>query len=221
LIVIEPPSSGTGAADFAALRKPDLARFLKKAQKAAGLSGEVTVLLADDARLKELNRTFRRKNKPTDVLSFPAGDNAEGIAGDLAVSVETAARQATEHGHTLDEELRILILHGVLHLSGQDHEADKGEMRSLESELRAALKLPAGLIERTLDAPKKAAAKTKAPGKPKKRVPRVPTLKPGTKTAAKATGTTKKTMAKKTATTKAPAKKATPKKAAAKKRSAR
>ena len=155
MIVIEPPSSGTGIAGFPALRKPELARFLKRAQQIAGLHGEVTVLLADDARLKNLNRTFRRKNKATDVLSFPAGDNAEGIAGDLAVSVETAARQAAEHGHALDEELRILILHGVLHLAGHDHEADAGEMRSLETDLRAKLKLPAGLIERTLAVPKK------------------------------------------------------------------
>jgi probable rRNA maturation factor len=151
LIVIEPPSSGASAKGFPALRKPDLSRFLKRAQKAVGLDGEVTVLLADDARLKELNRTFRHKNKATDVLSFPAGDNAEGIAGDLAVSVETASRQAAEHGHSLEEELRILILHGVLHLSGHDHEKDNGEMRARESELRAALQLPAGLIERTLD----------------------------------------------------------------------
>ena len=207
MIVIEPPSSGTGAADFPALRKPDLARFLKTAQKAAGLSGEVTVLLADDARLKQLNRTFRHKNKPTDVLSFPAGENAEDIAGDLAVSVETAARQAAEHGHTLDEELRILILHGVLHLAGHDHEADKGEMRSLESNLRAKLKLPAGLIERTLDLPEAA--------KPKKRVPHVSLLRRGIKSTSTANGTAKTP----TGTAKKSVKKAAKK--AAKKRSAR
>lgn len=227
MIVIEPPSSGTGAADFTALRKPDLARFLKRAQKAAGLTGEVTVLLADDARLKDLNRTFRRQNKPTDVLSFPAGDNADGIAGDLAVSVETAARQAAEHGHTLEEELRILILHGVLHLSGHDHEVDKGEMRALESDLRAAFKLPAGLIERTLVTPRKSKVSKKTTslqdvGHPApKRVPHVSTLRRGIKTATKATGTTKKSAKKKTAPVKVPAKKSATKKTAAKKRSAR
>ncbi|SEB56491.1 rRNA maturation RNase YbeY [Terriglobus roseus] len=213
MIVIEPPSSGTGAAAFTALRKPELARFLKRAQKSAGLSGEVTVLLADDARLKDLNQTFRRKNKPTDVLSFPAFENTEGIAGDLAVSVETAARQAAEHGHTLDEELRILILHGVLHLAGHDHEVDKGEMRSLESDLRAELKLPAGLIERTLLAPKKLKVIEKStslqdqglPGlkeTPRKRVPHVSTLRRGIKSAANATGTAKKSATKKAATKK-------------------
>jgi probable rRNA maturation factor len=159
LIVLEPPSSGT----FPVLNRTALSRFLARARKAAALDGEVTVLLADDARLRELNRAWRRKNKATDVLSFPAGQNGEGVAGDLAVSVETAARQAAEHGHSLDDELRILVLHGVLHLAGMDHEVDRGEMRALESDLRTKLKLPVGLIERTLPVkPKNAAAKKSA-----------------------------------------------------------
>lgn len=150
MIVIEPPSSGDGSAGlFADLRRPQLARFLTRARKAAGVDGDVTVLLADDARLKALNKNFRGKNKATDVLSFPAAPNAEGAAGDLAISVETAGRQAAEHGHTLHEELQILLLHGMLHLAGMDHETDSGEMRLHESELRERLKLPAGLIERT------------------------------------------------------------------------
>lgn len=154
LIVIEAPKSGSGEELFATLRKAVLARFLKTAQRAVQLPGEVTVLLADDARLKTLNRTFRGKNKATDVLSFPAAQNDETtpadprIAGDLAISVETAARQAAEHGHALEDELRVLTLHGLLHLAGYDHEVDRGEMRALESELRAKLKLPGGLIER-------------------------------------------------------------------------
>jgi probable rRNA maturation factor len=154
LIVTEPPSRTDGQQP--SLQKATLARFLKRAQKAAGLDGEVTVLLADDARLKELNRSFRGKNKPTDVLSFPAFENKEGYAGDLAISLETAQRQADEHGHSLEDELRTLMLHGVLHLAGYDHETDTGEMRALEAELREKLKLPTGLIERTLaSAPKK------------------------------------------------------------------
>ena len=148
MIVTEPPSRPEG--EFPSLPKAALSRFLTRAQKAVGLEGEVTVLLADDARLKELNRGFRGKNKATDVLSFPAFENADGIAGDLAISVETAQRQAAEHGHALDAELRILMLHGILHLAGHDHEADKGEMRALEAELQTKLKLPSGLIERTL-----------------------------------------------------------------------
>ena len=134
---------------FASLRKAVLARFLLTAQKAVQLPGEVTVLLADDARLKSLNQAFRRKNKATDVLSFPAAENGAEVAGDLAISVETAARQAAEHGHTVEDELRVLMLHGLLHLAGYDHEADEGEMRALETQLRARLKLPGGLIERT------------------------------------------------------------------------
>lgn len=107
-------------------------------------------MLADDARLKQLNLGFRGKNKPTDVLSFPAYENAEGIAGDLAISLETARRQADEHGHSLEEEVRILMLHGILHLAGYDHETDQGEMRAIEAELQARLKLPNTLIDRTL-----------------------------------------------------------------------
>ncbi|MEZ2348820.1 rRNA maturation RNase YbeY [Terriglobus sp. RCC_193] len=159
MIVTEPPSRTDGTQP--SLQKAALSRFLKRAQKAAGLDGEVTVLLADDARLKELNRNFRGKNKPTDVLSFPAFENEEGYAGDLAISLDTAQRQADEHGHSLEDELRTLMLHGVLHLAGYDHETDKGEMRALEAELREKLKLPTGLIERTLSAPKKRAV-TKA-----------------------------------------------------------
>jgi probable rRNA maturation factor len=147
------------------LPKAALSRFLKRAQKAAGLDGEVTVLLADDARLKELNSSFRHKNKPTDVLSFPAFENEEGMAGDLAISLETAQRQADEHGHALEDEVRILMLHGVLHLAGYDHEVDNGEMRALEAELRAELKLPIGLIERTLATSKKKAVSKKAAAK--------------------------------------------------------
>lgn len=150
MIVIEPPSRGSGSAAFKTLGKAALARFLKRAQRLAELTGEVNLLLADDSRIQELNKTFRGKNKPTDVLSFPAAENAEGLAGDLAISVETAARQAAEHGHSLDEELRILTLHGLLHLAGYDHEADRGEMRGLETELRAKLKLSTGLIERAV-----------------------------------------------------------------------
>ena len=147
MIVIEPPSSDA-ASSFAAGTKQELARFLTRARKAVGLDGEINVLLADDARLRALNRSFRGKNKATDVLSFPAATNGEGAAGDIAISVETAARQAAEHGHTLTEELRILLLHAVLHLAGFDHETDAGEMRAREQLLRVKLRLPAGLIER-------------------------------------------------------------------------
>jgi probable rRNA maturation factor len=134
--------------DASELSKSGLTRFLNRAREAVGLDGDVEVLLADDATLRGLNKTFRRKNKATDVLSFPAAENPYGHAGDLAISLDTAAHQAEAFGHTLRDEVRILLLHGLLHLSGLDHETDKGEMAAREAELRRELRLPATLIER-------------------------------------------------------------------------
>lgn len=137
------------AAASSALSKPALSRFANRARRAVNLPGEVDILLSTDAELKRLNRAFRGKNKPTDVLSFPApAEIAARHAGDLAISVETAARQAETFGHALADELRILILHGLLHLNGMDHETDQGEMAIREAELRRQLRLPATLIER-------------------------------------------------------------------------
>ena len=126
-----------------------LARFLSRAQAAVGLRGEVTVLLTTNAATRKLNRRFRGKNKTTDVLSFPAGTTGpEKIAGDLAISVDTARRQGTACGHSLGTELKILMLHGLLHLAGYDHEIDAGRMARRERLLRGRLNLPQGLIER-------------------------------------------------------------------------
>jgi len=130
-----------------------LALFLSKAQAAVRLKGQVTVLLTTDAAIRKLNRQFRGKDKATDVLSFPAeGVGAEGIAGDLAISVTTALRQGTACGHSLGTELKVLMLHGLLHLAGYDHETDAGEMARRERLLRAKLGLPQGLIERANEA---------------------------------------------------------------------
>jgi probable rRNA maturation factor len=127
-----------------------LTRFLNRARAAVGLRGAVDVLLANDSTLRQLNKNFRNKDKPTDVLSFPAPTAfAKKHAGDLAISLETAARQAKTYGHTLAEETKILLLHGLLHLSGQDHETDNGEMATCEANLRRELLLPTTLIERT------------------------------------------------------------------------
>jgi probable rRNA maturation factor len=126
-----------------------LSRFLAEAQSAVRLKGEVTVLLTTDPAIRRLNRQFRKKDKATDVLSFPAdGIGAEEIAGDLAISVPTALRQAVEQGHSLATEIKVLILHGLLHLAGYDHETDAGQMARRERLLRARLGLPQGLIER-------------------------------------------------------------------------
>ena len=128
--------------------RPTLMRYLREAQSAVGLKGEVSVLLTTDDGIRALNRRFRKKNKATDVLSFPVDDPRFGSAGDLAISVETAARQAREQGHSLRVEVRVLMLHGLLHLKGMDHETDEGKMARKERRLRARLGLPMGLIER-------------------------------------------------------------------------
>jgi probable rRNA maturation factor len=136
-----------------------LARFLAAAQAAVRLRGQVTVLLTTDAAIRDLNRRFLGKNKATDVLSFPAeGIGAEEIAGDVAISVTTAFRHAAEQDHSLSTEIKVLILHGMLHLAGYDHEADDGRMASRELLLRGRLKLPQGLIER-VETPKRTARK--------------------------------------------------------------
>ena len=148
MIVIEPArakSSPTGSA----LRKRDLNRFLACAAKALGLTGELSVLLAGDERLRALNLQFRGKDKPTDVLSFPALPEDSGQGGDLAISLDTASRQAADCGHTLETEVKVLILHGLLHLAGYDHGRDRGQMRRRESLLRKQFALPAGLVERS------------------------------------------------------------------------
>ena len=128
-----------------------LARFLARAQALVRLRGQVSVLLAGDSTLRRLNRRFRGIDKPTDVLSFPADRSARGaekMAGDLAIGVERARRQAAEQGHTLSTEIKVLILHGLLHLAGYDHETDSGRMVRRERALRARLGLAQGLIER-------------------------------------------------------------------------
>jgi probable rRNA maturation factor len=140
-----------------------LTRFLARAQKAVGLRGQVTVLLTGDAAMRDLNRRFRGKNKPTDVLSFPATDLVQDQKekpekGDVAISVETARRQSSEQGHALAVELKVLMLHGLLHLAGYNHETDAGEMQRRERTLRARLGLPLGLIERAAQTKRKATA---------------------------------------------------------------
>jgi probable rRNA maturation factor len=152
----------------AELRLPavrSLSRFLNEAQAAVRLNGHVTVLLTTDAALRSLNRRFRGKNKATDVLSFPADSAAPGpvkIAGDLAISVPMARRQAEEQRHSLSMEIKVLVLHGLLHLAGYNHEADQGQMERRERLLRGRLGLPLGLIERVTGSHGKLAGKAKA-----------------------------------------------------------
>ena len=106
-----------------------------------------TCLFTDDRELQRLNRMFLSNDHPTDVLSFPSPN--EHAIGELAISVERAREQADAFGHDLSAELRILMLHGVLHLLGHDHERDRGRMARLEQTWRRDFGLPAGLIERS------------------------------------------------------------------------
>jgi probable rRNA maturation factor len=123
-----------------------LARFTARARRAAGVSGGVDVLLTGDAEMRRLNRRFRRKDRTTDVLSFP--DGADGRGGDIAISAATAARNARRLGHTPAQEIKALILHGLLHLAGYDHASDHGQMARREARLRRQLELPVSLTER-------------------------------------------------------------------------
>ena len=112
--------------------------FAARALDAIGESeSAATIAFVSDKRIRELNRQFRGVDKATDVLSFPADEELN--LGDVAVSVDTASIQAKENGLTLDGEIAQLILHGLLHLCGYDHESDNGEMNRLEIKLRRRL----------------------------------------------------------------------------------
>ena len=123
----------------------------------SGTRGRVTVALVSDAVMRRLNRQFRGADKATDVLSFPVDGPPglpsvalakEGFLGDLAIARGVAARQARAQGHSLRVEIRVLALHGLLHLLGYDHEVDAGEMARLEERLRRRAGVPSGLIGR-------------------------------------------------------------------------
>ncbi len=126
-----------------------LDRFVARARRAAGLRAAVNVLVTSNAELRELNRRFRGKDQATDVLSFPALPGlTPRYAGDIAISAEIAVHNARTLGHTAAEEIKILALHGILHLRGYDHERDRGKMARREEKLRRDLRLPVALIER-------------------------------------------------------------------------
>jgi probable rRNA maturation factor len=138
-----------------------LARFLNRGRRTLKLDGEVTLLLASSAQLRRLNREFRGKDYATDVLSFcpeirpqqkqkrPSLGTCAGYAGDIAISADIARQNGKLLGHGVAVEIKTLILHGLLHLAGYDHETDNGRMARKEVLLRNALGLPQGLIERT------------------------------------------------------------------------
>lgn len=151
MILIEPDAAN--ASVRSALKLRELRGFVSRAKTAIGLHGEVSAFLAKDSTIRTLNREYRKKDKATDVLSFPVdtehSHESPRQAGDLAISLDTARKQAEEHGHTLQIEVKILLLHGLLHLAGYDHETDKGRMARRERVLREQFDLPAGLIQRS------------------------------------------------------------------------
>lgn len=109
--------------------------------------GKVTIALLTDAAMRKLNARFRQADYATDVLSFPSDER--GVLGDIAIARGVAAKQARELGHSERVELRVLALHGLLHLLGFDHDTDTGQMARAEERLRRKAGLPAGLITRT------------------------------------------------------------------------
>lgn len=132
------------------ISEPALGRFVLRARRAAGVRGQVHVLVVSSRRMRALNWQFRGQNKPTDVLSFPAmPEVTRDFAGDIVISGDIAATNARRLEHSLAQELKVLILHGVLHLGGHDHETDDGAMARKELRLRKQLKLSDGLIERS------------------------------------------------------------------------
>jgi probable rRNA maturation factor len=130
------------------LDRKRLRQFQETLREQVAEGREFTCLLTSDAELRRLNATFLGKDYATDVLSFPSLEGEEGL-GELAISAVRAREQAAEQGHPIETEIEILMLHGVLHLLGHDHETDRGAMRRLETRWRKKLQLPAGLIERT------------------------------------------------------------------------
>jgi len=126
-----------------------LQRFTGRTRRAAGLQGPVAVLVTGNREMRTLNRRFRGKDEPTDVLSFPSPRVLDlEPRGDIVISADIAGANALRLGHRPAQELKVLILHGILHLAGFDHESDNGEMARLEARLRRELGLPDGLISR-------------------------------------------------------------------------
>jgi probable rRNA maturation factor len=130
-----------------------LERFVLRARRMIHMRDTVNVLVTNNSELRALNRRFRGADKATDVLSFPSPhverSKARRVAGEVAISADIARENARLMGHTPANEVKILALHGILHLAGYDHERDHGEMARKEIRLRQQLKLEAGLIERT------------------------------------------------------------------------
>jgi probable rRNA maturation factor len=134
----------------AGLSPASLERFTLRARKSVGLRGSITLLVTSSQEMRSLNSRFRGKNKPTDVLSFPAAAETgkQRFAGEIAISADIARQNAAKLGHSAALEIKVLALHGILHLAGYDHERDNGVMARKEAHLRKLLRLPSTLTER-------------------------------------------------------------------------
>ena len=128
-------------------RRP-LRDFASRLRQEVAGGGGFLCLITGDGELRRLNRQFLGKDAATDVLSFPE-PGPDGFLGELAVSADRARQQARSAGHGVEQEIEILMLHGLLHLLGFDHETDRGRMARQETRWRKRLGLPAGLIERS------------------------------------------------------------------------
>jgi probable rRNA maturation factor len=129
------------------VRRTPLKHFAARLHREVARGELFECLVADDRELRLLNARFRGQRYPTDVLSFPAADTG-GHLGEIAISWQRAREQAAERGHSTEDEIKVLMLHGLLHLLGYDHEDDDGRMARSERLWRRRFKLPAGLIER-------------------------------------------------------------------------
>ncbi|MGH9512310.1 MAG: rRNA maturation RNase YbeY [Terriglobales bacterium] len=132
---------------FAGMNEVAVGRFVAKVRESIPVRGLVNVLVTSSSEMKRLNSRFRGKDEATDVLSFPA-NGMNGLAGEIAISFDIAKRNAQHLGHSTSDEIKILVLHGILHLAGYDHENDHRKMYREEQRLRELLKLPDGLIAR-------------------------------------------------------------------------
>jgi probable rRNA maturation factor len=144
------PSTLTFRRPFNDVRPRALHLFARKMQREVARGRTFDCLITGDAEMRRLNRDFRGKDYATDVLSFPAAgpSGRAGRLGDLAISIQRARAQARQFGHGAEEEIRILMLHGLLHLLGMDHETGDGRMARNEKRWRSRLGLACGLIER-------------------------------------------------------------------------
>ncbi len=124
----------------------EVAKFVRRVGRDVGRGREFAVVVASDAALRQANTQFRGKRSATDVLSFPDGE--QDRLGDILISAYRAERQAREFGHRIEDELKLLVLHGLLHLVGYDHESDSGDMRRVERRWRRKYGLEPALTER-------------------------------------------------------------------------